>query len=88
VLKLNLDNLRVSNPDFVLDESNKSTLSHQPAHRIVYRDGGFKTLMVFSLKHSTNASSLITVCYRAKQSSYDKFLSEVIKMIDSFEFTD
>ncbi|MGA9845719.1 MAG: zinc ribbon domain-containing protein, partial [Nitrososphaeraceae archaeon] len=87
-LKTNLDDLKVSTSNFVLEETNKATLSNQPAYKIVYRDGGYKTLAALTLRQSLNSNSLVIVIYRALPSSYDRFLPIVNKMIQSFEFTD
>jgi len=78
----NIQNLRQTNPDFVLVESLPTTLSCIPAHKLEYTENGFKTLCVVAIKDN----KVYYLIYRAQIPKYIKFLSIVEQMVASFDF--
>jgi hypothetical protein len=88
LINASVDNLRNSLVDFELVESTATTISYNPAHKIVYTDtvgqDELKTMQVLSIKED----KVYLITYTAEASRYDRYLPTIQKMIDSFRIGD
>jgi hypothetical protein len=83
-IHLNINNLKLNNPDFVLIESSSITLAGMQGHRIVCSKNGRKEMHNIILRQNLQYN----VGYLADPSDYARYLPIVYKMLDSFEISD
>jgi CHAT domain len=83
-IKLNINNLKLNNPDFVLIDSSPITLAGMRGHRIVCSKNRRKEMHNIIL-HQNLAYD---VGYLADPPDYARYLSIVQIMLDSFEISD
>ncbi len=78
-----LEQLKYAFTDMEVLESGYTTLSKNPAYKVVYTKSNLKVMQVWAIRN--DISYILT--YTAREDTYSNYLSSIQKMIDSFAIT-